>query len=487
MEMSSTSNTSNTTSRQTVQQNSSTTNSSTGTNGASPSSNQTNQSSFPQPPILAANFPPGILLPPPPTTGANVNPQAHLNYLNQFAHVFSPTSGSNGLNAPMMIHPQMLQMYATFLQTPQSGKNENNKEDSSGDNSKGESQNDSGEGSSTQGSQETPGAIDPSAYPQFPFYLYPSQVLVPQMNNMVPPPPGPIIPANGNQGTSQSKKRRAPPAGSGGPNSKKTKKASSPPPAPIASRGNAAASSSTRDSNRASKGLRHFSMKVCEQVQMKGTTTYNQVATELVHEIVDSNPGGGKSHDEKNIRRRVYDALNVLMALNIISKDKKEIRWKGLPVNYHQEYDNLQTMKQQHADSITLKTQQLNELLRQQRALSNLYQRNTQPEYTDGNPRVELPFIIVQTANETHIECEMDPESTEVFFNFDQPFEIHDDNEILYQLGLDEATGVLQPEFYQPHPQDVQASTENADGSNIVVVGSGSVMSAPHEADEKEQ
>lgn len=34
--------------------------------------------------------------------------------------------------------------------------------------------------------------------------------------------------------------------------------------------------------------------------------------------------------DEKNIRRRVYDALNVLMAMDIISKDKKEIRWQGL-------------------------------------------------------------------------------------------------------------------------------------------------------------
>jgi hypothetical protein len=29
----------------------------------------------------------------------------------------------------------------------------------------------------------------------------------------------------------------------------------------------------------------------------------------------------------------VYDALNVLMAMNIISKEKKEIRWLGLPTN----------------------------------------------------------------------------------------------------------------------------------------------------------
>lgn len=40
-----------------------------------------------------------------------------------------------------------------------------------------------------------------------------------------------------------------------------------------------------------------------------------------------------KTHDDKNIRRRVYDALNVLMAMDIITKDKKEITWRGLPGN----------------------------------------------------------------------------------------------------------------------------------------------------------
>ena len=47
-------------------------------------------------------------------------------------------------------------------------------------------------------------------------------------------------------------------------------------------------------------------------------------------------------YDEKNIRRRVYDALNVLMAMDIISKEKKEIRWKGLPSNTKHDLELLQ-------------------------------------------------------------------------------------------------------------------------------------------------
>lgn len=37
------------------------------------------------------------------------------------------------------------------------------------------------------------------------------------------------------------------------------------------------------------KGLRHFSMKVCEKVQRKGTTSYNEVADELVSEFTNCN------------------------------------------------------------------------------------------------------------------------------------------------------------------------------------------------------
>lgn len=116
------------------------------------------------------------------------------------------------------------------------------------------------------------------------------------------------------------------------------------------------------------KGLRHFSMKVCEKVQKKGTTTYNEVADELVAEFTDpvrcASPAD--QYDQKNIRRRVYDALNVLMAMNIISKEKKEIKWLGLPTNSLQEFQQLEQEKQRRLERIKQKTQQLQELVLQQ-------------------------------------------------------------------------------------------------------------------------
>lgn len=39
-----------------------------------------------------------------------------------------------------------------------------------------------------------------------------------------------------------------------------------------------------------SKGLRHFSTKVCDKVREKGVTNYNEVADELVQEYFESMP-----------------------------------------------------------------------------------------------------------------------------------------------------------------------------------------------------
>ena len=72
-----------------------------------------------------------------------------------------------------------------------------------------------------------------------------------------------------------------------------------------------------------------------------------------------------QQYDQKNIRRRVYDALNVLMAMNIISKEKKEIRWLGLPTNSVQEANGLEQDKAKRMDRIKAKTQQLQDLLLQ--------------------------------------------------------------------------------------------------------------------------
>lgn len=166
-----------------------------------------------------------------------------------------------------------------------------------------------------------------------------------------------------------------------------------------------------RKSDKVGKGLRHFSNKVCEKVKQKGVTTYNEVADELVGEFTNasSNNSLADQYDQKNIRRRVYDALNVLMAMNIILKEKKEIKWIGLPTNSLQECHQLQIEIKKKERSIREKQNQLNELILNQIAFKNLAQRNKEAERTHGPPPstayIQLPFIVVNTNKKTVINC----------------------------------------------------------------------------------
>ena len=267
--------------------------------------------------------------------------------------------------------------------------------------------------------------------------------------------------------------------------------------------------SSKSNATSPSRGLRHFSMKVCEKVEEKGTTSYNEVADEVscMHDVmccrcfivrcsfIQTNtlfhivsipqlvrelkaadekaalergeptpviPEGKKNNDDKNIRRRVYDALNVLMAMDIITKDKKEITWRGLPgsqdgdgylatgLSRNQRMQKLERERQARIKEVEKKRASLQELLVQNVCFQNLLGRNhgmeiqeRQMAKTGSRPKVDkipLPLIVVNTNSRAVVQCEMTPDRTNVNFDFSLPFEINDDNQILKRLGMDYAS-----------------------------------------------
>ena len=198
----------------------------------------------------------------------------------------------------------------------------------------------------------------------------------------------------------------------------------------------------------AARGLRHFSMMVCQKVEEKGTTSYNEVADELVKKVMSERNQEDRTFDQKNIRRRVYDALNVLKAMDIISNEKKEITWKGLPTAAKQNMDSMTKEIEYRQNQIAQKKEALKDLLTQQVCFRNLVQRNhdreplpppalgssaksRMPEET-----IPLPFIVVNTNQSAVIQCDMSGDRTNVMFDFSLPFAIKDDNTILKKLQM---------------------------------------------------
>ncbi|KAI3945675.1 hypothetical protein MKW98_022949 [Papaver atlanticum] len=190
------------------------------------------------------------------------------------------------------------------------------------------------------------------------------------------------------------------------------------------------------------RGLRQFSIQVCKKVESKGRTTYNGVTDEIVDELSTTTPYMKPNCNDKNIRRRVYDSLNVLIAADIISKDKnKEIQWRGM---LHAASPNaVEQLKSQYLglrNKIANKAAYLQELEDQFVGLQNLAQRNEQlccsgrKDATSGG--VPLPFIIIQTPPPATIELEMSEDMQLLQFDFNNTFQIHDDNFVLKSMGF---------------------------------------------------
>ena len=195
-----------------------------------------------------------------------------------------------------------------------------------------------------------------------------------------------------------------------------------------------------------------------------------------------------EKYDEKNIRRRVYDALNVLMAMEIIVKDKKQIVWNGFPGQRtikmttsaadtsnkmahndskepSKELLKLREERDRRRAELDRKREILQELLTQNVCFNNLYQRNHGREVAlmttqqnqvahaeNDTEKIPLPFIVVNTNHQAVIQCEMCPQKTNVSFDFTMPFEINDDNEILKKIGMDRTT---LEEFQRMVPPDL--------------------------------
>ncbi|KAG5070305.1 hypothetical protein JHK85_002682 [Glycine max] len=217
---------------------------------------------------------------------------------------------------------------------------------------------------------------------------------------------------------------------------------------------------------------------VCEKVESKGRTTYNEVADELVAEFADPINGVStpdqQQYDEKNIRRRVYDALNVLMAMDIISKDKKEIQWKGLPRTSLSDMEELKSERLGLRNRIEKKAAYLQELEEQYIGLQKLIQRNEQL-YSSGNAPnggVSLPFILVQTRPHATVEVEISEDMQLVHFDFNStPFELHDDNYVLKAMKLCEGSH---------NDNTTDNPTDGGEGSSIYAQVPTSVSNPPN-------
>lgn len=198
------------------------------------------------------------------------------------------------------------------------------------------------------------------------------------------------------------------------------------------------------------KGLKHFSVKVAEKVEGLRNTNYNQVADDLVAEMSADAKAGllDGNFDEKNVRRRVYDALNVLEALSIIDKDKKDIKWRGWPGDIAESpKEKLMMELEKLAARLDFKARNLETIASKALCLSNLIIRNkdapmpvllrAQEKGLDAPNPLALPFMLVHAPANAEIDVNISSDQRSAELDFQHwPFQIFDDETVMKLMGL---------------------------------------------------
>lgn len=244
-------------------------------------------------------------------------------------------------------------------------------------------------------------------------------------------------------------------------------------------------------------GLKTFTMSVVAKLRnLKSPSSYTAVADDLVRDAFTRLHQASQTFNpqeiDKNVRRRVYDALNVLSSMGFVARSGKHVTWHGiagfhrhvsLPLPKAPPLESL-VQKQQAATaavqkSIALKRTLLESLRTQQSSLQRLVSRNVARdsarvttgldvlvgdslEYVHPDPhRVPLPFLLISAPPLTTVAVEMDPSHQDILFRFDKPFQIHHGYNVVAKVCSPDSAPVSPFASDEPVKPEIQLETAN--------------------------
>lgn len=141
----------------------------------------------------------------------------------------------------------------------------------------------------------------------------------------------------------------------------------------------------SKNGKKETNGLRIISRRVVEIINQRGETSFVDVADILVDDMKSRArfvKNTSLAKEEKNLKRRVYDALNVLIASNVIEKNKKRVilkeRQHGIAqlTRYHNESAQILDKIKQVKERRKQKLEKLQELISKNLAVRNIIERN---------------------------------------------------------------------------------------------------------------
>ena len=200
-------------------------------------------------------------------------------------------------------------------------------------------------------------------------------------------------------------------------------------------------------------GLKEISRRVMEIIKSSGKTNYKTISEQIVKEIDNKN-----EKENNNIKRRIYDSLNVMKSMKLFKKDKKS---KAIEWNYSQEEDplgdidndkslgleestnpkNLQFYEEKVRElriKIEKKAAKKDILNKELQGLRYILERNKflNKDFKEES-KIYFPFIILETEKnlKEDLDIVLNSNKTKAHFGFDKAIGLYGDLEAMVKIG----------------------------------------------------
>ena len=184
---------------------------------------------------------------------------------------------------------------------------------------------------------------------------------------------------------------------------------------------------------RSVRGLKNLTTLVKQLVCKYQPISFQNVAQRLIDELID-NEGPERVKEEKNVRRRVYDAINVLIAAGVLERNGKNVSWKENWENV--ENDSRKSELEKRRRRIEEKKIGLQNFINKLLAIKFLIHRNK--KNITLKPAVRFPFIILSTldAPKNTMSIKVNPNATFLQIKLGKPIHLFGDMDVLLSLKM---------------------------------------------------
>lgn len=185
-------------------------------------------------------------------------------------------------------------------------------------------------------------------------------------------------------------------------------------------------------------------MIVQDIVVRKQSTTYKEVANIILNDTMNNGSlrlytKGEIAKEEQNIKRRVYDALNVLISAGILLKEGKRVKKndinKKIMINSKQIcIKSMRSTIVNKKEIIDLKMSKLNKMKNELNCVKRLIERNKK---NPGPKFLTFPFILVKPSNlpNTTFDIKKQTDSLKFAMYSNREMNLYGDLEITAMLG----------------------------------------------------